>query len=425
MQIQTALNQANRAYLDYQKTSVNTRKIILQVLANQIKSQPLKFATLISIQSSKLLADSLKEIQYCVDLLHYELQGKSNVDLQGDSQKNFYQLQKKYTPGIQVVVASQNYPFVQIISHCVGAFLNGDAIIFMGCSKTLLCLTRLGDLFYKCGLPVDLFLVVNQELKNIIAYLGDTRIREIHYQGTASKAFFLEALAKFYGKKSYIEKFLGEFAVILNDADLSVAINTILDYRLKSGAELTLQAQLIYVDAALLGLAKQYINKVLDTVKLGSALKFTTNAISTNIKSEIDTISNLIEMAILQGAQLEYGFNANKLDSLGYLRPVVLSRVTPEMDIFHSKIKAPVVLLSSFDSLEQVFQNYSTKSVGSHISFFTGIQHKVLYQLLKPLGFEKVDVNQLSNYPYRQINKDYVLHDYTSGKAVGSLLIKL
>ncbi|MHC5361719.1 aldehyde dehydrogenase family protein [Myroides sp. LJL110] len=392
--INRMLNSAITELNDFKKSSLSSRMHILKRVGYYLKKNKTKCANLISIQSGKLIQDSQQEVEQCILLLQnsYAKSAKyiSDPALVSKPLTTWNNLND-----IQVVLTRVNYPFYQIVSDLIYGIQTPKATIYIYNDKTQMCLVKLQKIFVFFGLPKALFCVFKSDFQNCLTLLKDTRITQINFLGHYKQAQLLNTIGNYHAKKSNINAIKPQVAFIACDANLSNALDQLLSYRMICGAELWLKAQLIYLPRKLLEQTRCYVKDFLSKITTGSCLVRTTKCVSTKNQQEIQQITSLIEQAILQGAYLEQGLMDNKTDSKGYLRPVVLSGVSPEMEIFYTQVKAPVIFLRVYDSLTQIIPELDCESVGRDISVFSQGQGEFITCFFKTINFQQIYLNHL------------------------------
>ena len=158
VELETAMEQAQKAFPTWRKTPVEKRAFFLNNIAELLeKNTPLLLSLLIR-EAGKTLPNAIAELREAVDFCRYYAAEalrlmKDPVNLPGPTgEKNQLILQGK---GIFACISPWNFPLAIFLGQIVAALVAGNTVIAKPAEQTPLIADFTVDLIYEAGIPKD------------------------------------------------------------------------------------------------------------------------------------------------------------------------------------------------------------------------------------------------------------------------------
>jgi len=160
-------------------------------------------------------------------------------------------------------------------------------------------------------------------------------------------------------------------AIVLPDADLDLAVKSIIDSRVDNTGQVCNNAERVYVHKSIKDAFIAKMTEGLKKVKFGDPSKDANLDMGPLVEERaLKTVLAKIEHAIEQGAKLVYG--GHRVGTKGYfIEPTLLIDCKQEMDIIHQETFGPVLPIVEFDNVDQVIEWANDCEYGLTSSIYT------------------------------------------------------
>lgn len=126
----------------------------------------------------------------------------------------------------------------------------------------------------------------------------------------------------------------------------------------------------IIVDKAVIGLFEN---------RLASLVRNATSNSSGASVANTSKVAAIVTDAVAQGARLLLGGSTNTMQNGLSLTPQILTKVTRDMDIWHTETFGPVAVLVGFETIEEAIDMANDSDYGLSASIFTADTSKALH----------------------------------------------
>lgn len=258
--------------------------------------------------------------------------------------------------GVVACITPWNYPLLQIVLKVAPALLAGCTVVLKPSELTPLDAFLLADVVAEVGLPAGVFNLVSGSGEEVgealarhpevdmISFTGSTRAgRRVSELGAAT----IKRVALELGGKSP--------ALVLDDADLSAAIEATLDSCfINSGQTCDAMTRLLVPEALYertVAMATERAKAYTVADPVGSKAKLGPLVSA----RQQQRVRDYIQKGIAEGAQLLCGGGEQPagLKRGYYVQPTIFGRVTPEMTIAREEIFGPVLSIISYKDEEE------------------------------------------------------------------------
>ena len=314
-------------------------------LADTLEAEKATLARLITDEMGKLLEDSEKEVEKCVSCCRYFAKNAEELFADKVTPTEAIRSYVSLRPlGVILGIMPWNYPLWQTIRFSISSLLVGNAALYKHSENCCGCALAIEQIFLKAGFSEGVFQSLVIELDKVESVIAHPYIKGVALTGSERAGEAVGLLAGKYLKPSVLELGGSDPYVVLDDADLDLAVRTCATARLKNGGQSCIAAKRLIITEGIYKDFAATFEDILHDFPYGDPLE---EGIGMGPLSRGDLRDNLqrqVDLSIEQGAQLIMGGKIP--DGPGFYYPAtVLTEVTPDMPVFKDETFGPVMPL--------------------------------------------------------------------------------
>ena len=160
-------------------------------------------------------------------------------------------------------------------------------------------------------------------------------------------------------------------AIVMQDADLDLAVRAIRDSRIINTGQVCNCAERVYVHDSI---AEEFVKKItaaMQQTKVGDPFEAGIDMGPLVNRAQLDRVETAVKQAIKDGAELVLGGERAEFDSGYYYQPTVLTNCRQETDIMRKEIFGPVLPIATFTDLDEAIDMANDCDYGLTSSIFT------------------------------------------------------
>jgi succinate-semialdehyde dehydrogenase/glutarate-semialdehyde dehydrogenase len=337
-------------------TPARERGEVLRSVFEMIIARADDFATLMTLEMGKVVAESMGEVKYGAEFFRWF--AEEAVRIGG-----------RYTPSPagtgRIVVTKQpvgpcyaitpwNFPLAMGTRKIGPALAAGCTMIVKPAQETPLTMLLLAKLMTEAGLPSGVLsvLATNKPREVTTALIDDGRLRKLTFTGSTGvgKALVKQSADKLL--RTSME--LGGNApfVVFDDADVDAAVDGAMLAKMRNGGEACTAANRLYVANPLIEEFTDKFVKRMGELNLGNGLDPSAKLGPLINPNQLETVQELVDDAVEKGATVAVGGQAP--GGPGNFYPAtVLVDVPANARILKEEVFGPVAPIVGFDTEEQ------------------------------------------------------------------------
>ena len=246
--------------------------------------------------------------------------------------------------GVVFVIAPWNYPFLTAVNTIVPALIAGNAVVLKHASQTLLAGERLAEALHRGGVPEDVFINVVLDHQTTEDLIAERSFGFVNFTGSVGGGRVIERAAAGTFTATGLELGGKDPGYVRADADLDVAVDSLMDGAMFNSGQCCCGIERIYVHESLYD---AFVEKAVAWVmgqKLGNPYDPETTMGPMAHRRFAELVRGQIADAVAQGARALIDPAAFPADDGGaYLAPQVLVDVTHDMRVMREESFGPVV----------------------------------------------------------------------------------
>jgi succinate-semialdehyde dehydrogenase/glutarate-semialdehyde dehydrogenase len=351
-----ALTAADEAQAKWAKTAPRERAEILRRTFELIRERSEEFATLISLEMGKPIAEARGEVTYGNEFLRWFSEEASRISGRfGSNPEGTGNMLVTMRPvGPAFAITPWNFPLAMATRKIGPAIAAGCTMVVKPAELTPLTTLLLAKTMQEAGLPDGVLNVftTNTSAATSGPVIADSRLRKITFTGSTQVGVKLLEQAAQNVLRTSME--LGGNApfLVFEDADIDAAVTGAMQAKMRNIGQACTAANRFIVHEAV---ADEFANKFAEkmtALKLGRGVDADTTCGPVINEKARTNIKRLVDSATAQGAKIIAGGGAT--GSEGYFfEPTVIDHVKPGSSILSEEIFGPVAPIVRFKTEEE------------------------------------------------------------------------
>lgn len=340
-----AVKAADRAFRDWYRRSIEERASLMWSAAQVLRADSAGYARLMAQEMGKPITDGKAEVEKCAWVCEYYAENARNFlkaeVVETDASLSFVTFEPL---GVVLAIMPWNFPFWQVFRFAAPALMAGNAAVLKHASNVPGCALAIEEVFRRAGFPEDLFrtlLIGSREVKSIVRH---RLVRAVTLTGSTEAGKAVAKLAGSLIKKTVLELGGSDAYVILEDADLDLAVATCVRSRLINSGQSCIAAKRFIVVESLRSEFEQRFVERMRAAAMGDPLDPDTR-VGPQARHDLrDQLHEQVVKSIEKGARCLLGGEVP--DSPGaFYPPTVLTDVNKGMPAYHEELFGPVAAI--------------------------------------------------------------------------------
>ncbi len=362
---------AHKAFLGWRETSFEERAGALRRAAALLREEQDALGRLISEEMGKPLRQAAAEIQKCAWGCDYYAEHAAEMLasklVETDAQKSFI----SYRPlGVVLAVMPWNFPFWQVFRFAAPNLMAGNAGLLKHAENVTGVALAIEDLLKRAGFPEGLFRTLVIETSQIEKVLDNPKVVAATLTGSTRAGMAVGSQAGAQLKKTVLELGGSDPYLILEDADLDVAVATCATGRLQNSGQSCIAAKRFIVVAPRKEAFEGALLESMKAYKMGNPLDETTDLGPLARLDLRDALHEQVRRSVAAGAKLLLGGVVP--DGPGaFYPPTLLTDVMEGMPAFDEETFGPVAAVIRAENEEDAIRLANSSPYGLGAAVFT------------------------------------------------------
>ncbi|BBR58882.1 hypothetical protein WP4W18E05_22500 [Klebsiella sp. WP4-W18-ESBL-05] len=260
--VDRAVTLAETAFRQWRKTSVAQRADALRSIGRVLRERAEEMAQCITREMGKPIKQARGEVAKSAHLCDwYAEHGPAMLATEATLVEN-HQAVIEYRPlGPVVAVMPWNFPLWQVLRGAVPIMLAGNSYLLKHAPNVMGCAALIGEIITQAGVPAGVFNWVNATNDGVTQIINDPRIAAVTVTGSVRAGKAIGAQAGAALKKCVLELGGSDPFIVLNDADIDLAVQAAVTGRYQNTGQVCAAAKRFIVEA---GIADTFTRKFVD-----------------------------------------------------------------------------------------------------------------------------------------------------------------
>lgn len=362
---------AVRAFEATRKLAAYERQAILRQICEAIRQNSPEFSALIALEAGKPIRTARVEVDRAIFTFAVAAEEATRIggewlplDWQ-ESAAGRGAIVRRFPLGPILGITPFNFP-LNLVAHKVApAIAAGCPIVIKPAPQTPFTSFLLAGVIAQTAWPAGGFSVLplaNEDAEKLVC---DDRLKLLSFTGSAAVGWALKAKA---GKKKVVLELGGNAAVIVHsDADVEDAAQRCVTGGFSYAGQSCISVQRILAHHSLFAAFTESLVNRVAALSVGDPLDESTDVGPMINEAAARRADSWIAEAVSGGAKILLGGKRRG----NFLEPTVLTNVKAEMKVCTEEIFAPVVIVDSYDNIDEAIRRVNESAFGLQTGIFT------------------------------------------------------
>lgn len=394
--VRKAIDAAEKAQDKWEGTPSNERASYLVKIAQGIRKREKELTDIIVREGGKTQGLANVEVLFTADYLDYMAGWARRYEgeiIPSDRPRETILLFKKAI-GVTTGILPWNFPFFLIARKAAPALITGNTIVVKPSQITPENAYVFAQIVEEAGLPAGVFNLVNGRGSVIGSELASNpKVGMVSLTGSVGAGQQTMAAAAPNITKVSLELGGKAPAIVMADADLDLAVKSIISSRVINTGQVCNCAERVYVDKKVKDAFMEKLIAGMKNVKVGNPNEVADLDMGPLIEAgALKSMEEKVAKAVQQGARIVCG--GKRIGTKGYFfEPTVLDNATQKMDIIQEETFGPVLPVVEYSDINDAIAWANDCEYGLTSSVYTQNLDNA-FKLMRSLKFGETYINR-------------------------------
>ncbi len=369
--VKTKIENAHTAFRKWKETSFTYRAGLMKKSAEILQERSDEFAQLMTAEMGKLLRSGKAEAEKCGWVCKYYADNAEKFLSQEEIKTEMSSSFVTFNPlGVVLAVMPWNFPFWQVFRFAAPALMAGNICLLKHASNVPGCALAIEEIFLQAGFPKYVFQTLLIGSRQVSAVIEHPRVKAVTLTGSTPAGRAVAAKAGEMIKKCVLELGGSDPYIILEDADIEIAVEKcVISKLINSGQSCIAAKRFIVVDAVRDKFEKLFLEKMENQI-MGDPLSPETT-IGPMARTDLrDELHQQVIQSIDKGAKCLTGGYIPQMEGAFY--PVtILTDVAKGMPAYDEELFGPVAAIISAKDENEAIEIANDTKFGLGAAVFT------------------------------------------------------
>ncbi|MEI6682223.1 MAG: NAD-dependent succinate-semialdehyde dehydrogenase [Bacteroidota bacterium] len=352
-EVSAIIESVNSAWLTWKSTPFDHRATLMKNAAAILRQKKEEYARLMTLEMGKLLRESMAEVEKCAWVCEYYAEHAAGMLtdklISTDASRSFVTFQPI---GIVLAVMPWNFPFWQVIRFAAPALMAGNAAVLKHASNVPGCALAIEAIFREAGFPPDLFRTLLIPSASVEAVIAHPHVAAVTLTGSEAAGSQVASLAGRHLKKTVLELGGADAFIVLEDADLNLAVKTAVTARMINQGQSCIAAKRFIVAEQVALPFERALKTAFEALRMGDPMDQDTQVGPLARPDLVDEIVSQVTRSVDAGARLVAGGHRPTRQGC-YFEPTILADVRKGMAVYDEETFGPVVSIITVKNAEE------------------------------------------------------------------------
>jgi len=343
--INSLIDTADIEFKKWKNVSFADKKILMNNAAKILRAKKDLLGKIITAEMGKPIKQAIAEVEKCAWVCEYYAENAESIlqkeIINTDASESYVQFDPL---GIVLAVMPWNFPFWQVFRFAAPALMAGNVALLKHASNVPMCSIEIENVFTEAGFPKNVFTNLLIESSQVKAILENPKVKAATLTGSEYAGSMVAQTCGKQLKKTVLELGGSDPFIVLEDADLSVAVKTAVVARIINNGQSCIAAKRFIVVEKVYDKFSEMFIEEMKKLKVGDPMNFETDLGPIAREDLLYELEHQVKKSVESGAKILIGGKRILRDGF-YFEPTIISDVNPQMPAYHEEIFGPVATL--------------------------------------------------------------------------------
>lgn len=341
-----AVENCHKTFMDWRMVPAKERAKTIKAIGKELKKNADELTKLMTNEMGKLLKQSQQEVELCAGICDWT--ADNGPEALKDEEREIPNGGKgviTYSPiGVIYGIQPWNFPVYQVIRYSIANLMAGNGILLKHAENVTGCAVMLQKIYEDAGLPKNLFNVLKITHDQSDKIIEHKLVRGVTLTGSPDAGRTIAKQAGANLKKTVMELGSNDAYIVLEDADIDLAVKTCVQGRIYNNGETCVAAKrFIVVDKVYDEFRDAFVERM-KKMKHGDPMEKESRIGPMARKDLREKLHEQVEKSVKKGAKILCGGEMPKGE--GYYYPAtVLDNVKSGQPAYDDELFGPVASL--------------------------------------------------------------------------------
>ena len=351
-------------WLTWKERTFEDRAALMIKAARFLRMKKEEYARLITMEMGKLIKESMAEIEKCAWAFEFYANHAAGMlkdeVIETDAHHSFVTFQPM---GVILAVMPWNFPFWQVIRFAAPSLMAGNAAVLKHASNVPGCALAVEQIFHEAGFPQNVFRTLMIPSGDVDAVISHPLIAAVTLTGSEAAGSHVASVAAKHIKKSVLELGGADPFIVLDDADMDMAVDTAVKARMVNMGQSCIAAKRFIVMDSVVQQFEKSMKSAFESLRIGDPMDPETQVGPMARQDMVDEIELQVSSSVAAGARLVTG--GHRPDRQGcYFEPTILCDVVEGMPVFSQETFGPVASIITVRDEEEAVRIANVSEFG-------------------------------------------------------------
>lgn len=373
--VDRAISAARKAQPEWSKIPAVERAAYLHKMAVAVRENKEFFADILVKEQGKVRQLAETEVEVTAGYFDYMAEWGRRIEgeiIESDRPNEHILLFRKPL-GVVAGILPWNFPFFLVARKLAPALITGNTAVIKPSEETPINAFEFARCISHIGLPKGVFNLVGGSGETVGHHLsGSDQVDMISFTGSVLTGSRIMASAATNITKVNLELGGKAPAIVMNDADIDLAVRAIRDSRVINTGQVCNCVERVYVQNTV---ADEFLAKMIEAM---SSTRYGDPGVDNDLDmgplingAALERMEGAVKTAINQGAELMLGGRRADMEHGFHYEPTVLGGCSNNMDIMRKEIFGPILPVQIFSDFEEAVALANDSDYGLTSSIYT------------------------------------------------------
>lgn len=322
----SAVRNCHDAFLEWRRKSLDQRASVIKAIGDKLRENKDDFAKLMTHEVGKLIGDSHEEIELCASICDYTADNGPGVLADEERPIPGGKGLVTYAPlGVIYGIQPWNFPCYQAIRYTLANLMAGNGVLLKHAQSCTGSALYLRNLIEDAGLPSKLFTVLLIDHEQSDKIIENELVRGVTLTGSENAGRTVARKAGEMLKKSVLELGSNDAYLVLDDADIDLAVKTCVVGRIYNNGQTCVNAKRMIVTERNHDVFVERYTEEMNAIELGDPSDSDTRLGPMSRTSLRDRLAKQVDESVEKGARLTCGGSVPERSGAWYPATVLVN----------------------------------------------------------------------------------------------------